>query len=79
MKRWPGLGDLEGLVNFLSVLDAKRSLFPAEDQFIQSKATILTGLVSLYKALGDDREARIVSVALVAQESNANRLRTHDN
>ncbi len=42
----------KGLVNFLSVLDAERSLFAAEDQCAQSKAAILTNLVSLYKALG---------------------------
>ena len=42
----------KGLVTFLNVLDAERSLFSAEDQLAQSKATILTNLVSLYKALG---------------------------
>jgi NodT family efflux transporter outer membrane factor (OMF) lipoprotein len=68
----------QGLVNFLNVLDAERALFAAEDQFIQSKATILTGLVSLYKALGGGWEARTASAALVAQEANANRSRTHD-
>jgi multidrug efflux system outer membrane protein len=68
----------QGLVNFLNVLDAERSLFAAEDQLIQSKATILTGLVSLYKALGGGWEARTASAALAAQEANANRLGTHD-
>lgn len=42
----------KGLVSFLSVLDAERSLYAAEDQCVQSKAAILTDLVSLYKALG---------------------------
>jgi len=41
-----------GLVNFLSVLDAERSLFAAEDQQIQSRAAVLANLVALYKALG---------------------------
>jgi outer membrane protein TolC len=42
----------QGLVNFLNVLDAERSLFAAEERLTQSKAAILTNLVSLYKALG---------------------------
>ena len=42
----------KGLVTFLNVLDAERSLYAAEDTLEQSKATILTDLVSLYKALG---------------------------
>jgi outer membrane protein TolC len=41
-----------GLVNFLNVLDAQRSLFSTQDQVVQSKAAILKDLVSLYKALG---------------------------
>jgi len=41
-----------GLVNFLNVLDAQRSLFSAQDQFVQSKGAILKNLVALYKALG---------------------------
>jgi len=42
----------QGLVNFLNVLDAERALFAAEERRTQSKAAILTNLVSLYKALG---------------------------
>jgi NodT family efflux transporter outer membrane factor (OMF) lipoprotein len=42
----------KGIVSFLSVLDAERTLFAAEQQRTQSKAAILTDLVSLYKALG---------------------------
>ncbi len=42
----------QGLVSFLNVLDAERSLSTAEEQHTQSKATILTDLVALYKALG---------------------------
>lgn len=48
----------QGLVNFLNVLDAERSLFAAEDQLIQCKANVLTSLVSLYKALGGGWEAQ---------------------
>lgn len=41
-----------GLVGFLNVIDAERSLFAGEDQRIQSEALVLTNLVALYKALG---------------------------
>ncbi len=42
----------QGLVNFLNVLDAERTLFAAQDQRVQSEANVLTSLVALYKALG---------------------------
>jgi multidrug efflux system outer membrane protein len=42
----------KGLGEFLNVLDAERSLYQAEDQFIQSERTVSVNLVSLYKALG---------------------------
>ena len=41
-----------GLVTFLNVLDAERSLFATEDQLTQSETIVLTNLVALYKALG---------------------------
>ncbi|MDO8142561.1 MAG: efflux transporter outer membrane subunit [Candidatus Brocadiales bacterium] len=42
----------KGLVNFLNVLDAERSLYSAEDELIQSERTVSLNLVTLYKALG---------------------------
>jgi multidrug efflux system outer membrane protein len=42
----------EGLTDFLSVLDAERSLYSAEDSLVQSTRNLSTDLVSLYKALG---------------------------
>lgn len=45
------------LVSFLEVLDAERSLFTAQDQRLQSQASVLTSLVSLYKSLGGGWEA----------------------
>jgi multidrug efflux system outer membrane protein len=42
----------QGLTDFLNVLDAQRSLFLTEDQLAASTGTVLTNLVSLYKALG---------------------------
>jgi len=41
-----------GLTNFLDVLEAQRSLYAAEDALVQSRATLETNLISLYKALG---------------------------
>jgi NodT family efflux transporter outer membrane factor (OMF) lipoprotein len=61
-----------GLVNFLNVLDAERSLFAAEDQQTQSKAAVLTNLVALYKSLGGgwDYEKTLVT-SDVAQQTPA--------
>jgi multidrug efflux system outer membrane protein len=42
----------QGQTDFLSVLDAQRSLFLTEDQLAASTGTVLTDLISLYKALG---------------------------
>ena len=42
----------EGQTDFLSVLDAQRSLYASEDALVQSNRTVSTNLVALYKALG---------------------------
>jgi outer membrane protein, multidrug efflux system len=42
----------QGTTDFLSVLDAERSLFASQTALSQSKAAISTDLVALYKALG---------------------------
>ena len=41
-----------GLVNFIDVLDAERSLYQAQDQLVQSERAVAVNLISLYKALG---------------------------
>ncbi len=41
-----------GVADFLSVLDAERVLFEAQDQLAQSQTRTGTGLVAIYKALG---------------------------
>src|SRR5205085_4403356 len=41
-----------GLVDFLSVLDAQRQLFIAEDLLVRSDIAVSENLVALYKALG---------------------------
>jgi multidrug efflux system outer membrane protein len=42
----------KGSADFLSVLDAQRSLFTAEDALAQSEQQVSSDLVALYKALG---------------------------
>jgi outer membrane protein, multidrug efflux system len=42
----------QGVIDFVSVLDAQRSLFEAQTVLAQSDAMISTDLVALYKALG---------------------------
>jgi NodT family efflux transporter outer membrane factor (OMF) lipoprotein len=42
----------KGLSSFLEVLDAQRSLYSSEDAVSQSRATVNTSAVALYKALG---------------------------
>jgi outer membrane protein, multidrug efflux system len=41
-----------GLADFLTVLDAERTLSENEDQLAQSQTAVVTGVVALYKALG---------------------------
>jgi len=42
----------QGLSDFLTVLDAERSLFGAQSALSSSKQSISTDLVTLYQALG---------------------------
>lgn len=46
----------EGQTDFLNVATAQRSLYATEAALVQSKRTIATDLVALYKALGDGGE-----------------------
>ena len=41
-----------GLENFLSVLDAQRAVYGAEDGLAQSETNAMVSLIALYKALG---------------------------
>ena len=43
---------VQGLTDFLNVLNAQRSLYASEDALVQSTQTVSTDLVALYKALG---------------------------
>jgi multidrug efflux system outer membrane protein len=43
---------IEGLTNFLNVLDTQRALFQQQDQLAESKGDIVQNLINLYKSLG---------------------------
>jgi len=42
----------QGVIDFLNVLDAQRSLFESQDQLADSDRAVTTSMVALYKALG---------------------------
>jgi multidrug efflux system outer membrane protein len=42
----------QGLVDFLSVLDAERQLYLAQDALVQSDRAVITDAIALYKAVG---------------------------
>ena len=43
---------MSGLESFLSVLDARRSLYAAEDRLASSETAVVTSLIAVCKALG---------------------------
>lgn len=47
----------KGLTDFLTVLDAQRNLFAAEDNLVQSDRALSNDIVALYKALGGGWES----------------------
>lgn len=59
----------EGADDLLSVLDAQRTLFSAEDQLAQTQLTRLQASVSLYKALGGGWEMPAAAQARTAAVS----------
>jgi multidrug efflux system outer membrane protein len=48
---------VNGLADFLRVLDAERSLYQAQDELVQSDRAISANLVALYKSLGGGWES----------------------
>jgi outer membrane protein TolC len=48
-----------GVIVFLSVLEAQRSLFASEEQLIISEKNLSANLVALYKALGGGWEREL--------------------
>jgi NodT family efflux transporter outer membrane factor (OMF) lipoprotein len=47
----------KGLIDFLNVVDAQRSLYQAQDQFVQSELALSADVIALYKALGGGWES----------------------
>ena len=52
---------IEGQTDFISVLDAQRSLYVTEDALVRSTSTLSTNLVSIYKALGGGWDSNDIS------------------
>jgi len=48
----------EGAVDFQRVLDAQRSLLQQQNDFAQTRSSVATNLIALYKALGGGWEVR---------------------
>jgi outer membrane protein, multidrug efflux system len=48
-----------GVADFLTVLDAERTLLQAQDQLAQSETSTATALIAIYKALGGGWEAEM--------------------
>jgi outer membrane protein, multidrug efflux system len=58
-----------GRVNFLDVLDARRSLYASEDQLALSDQAVSVDLIALYKALGGGWESLPQARALATAQS----------
>jgi NodT family efflux transporter outer membrane factor (OMF) lipoprotein len=59
----------EGLLEFLNVLVAQRSLYAAENALVQSNCNITTDLIALYKALGGGWEINAAGDRIVTPAS----------
>ena len=59
----------QGVADFLTVLDAERSLLAAQTQLADSTTTVSSNLVALYKALGGGWEADMPEEPRVAAKS----------
>jgi outer membrane protein, multidrug efflux system len=58
----------QGLIDFLTVLDAERQLYLAENALARSDALLDADLIALYKALGGAWETENVKSAKVEIE-----------
>jgi len=59
-----------GLADFLTVLDAQRSLFSVEDELVQSERSVTVNLIAVYKALGGGWEITATSDATHSKEKH---------
>lgn len=62
---------MKGLVDFLNILDAERSLYSSEDNLAQSDINVSINLVALYKALGGGWEIDPESVKISQAKSSS--------
>jgi NodT family efflux transporter outer membrane factor (OMF) lipoprotein len=60
----------QGVTDFLSVLDAERSLATAEDALAQGDRSVSTDLIALYKSLGGGWQSAGTAVAAVSLPSS---------
>jgi multidrug efflux system outer membrane protein len=64
-----------GTTGYLQVLDANRSLFSGQLDYVQTQATVLISLVDVYRTMGggwiDEAERRIVQAADVSATKDA--------
>jgi NodT family efflux transporter outer membrane factor (OMF) lipoprotein len=73
-RRALGLAQLryrQGLIDFLTVLDAQRSLLQTEQQLADSTTTVSNNLVALYKALGGGWESAFPATAASSMSGSA--------
>jgi NodT family efflux transporter outer membrane factor (OMF) lipoprotein len=61
----------QGLIDFLTVLDAQRSLLQTEQQLADSTTTVSNNLVALYKALGGGWESAFPATAASSMSGSA--------
>jgi len=59
-----------GVIGFLDVLDAERSLYSAEEDMIQSRASIATNYIALNKALGGGWNGQVDVAAPAMVDTN---------
>jgi multidrug efflux system outer membrane protein len=57
---------VNGLSNFINVLDAARSLYQAQDALVHSDKTVTADVFALYKSLGGGWETETRPVALAS-------------
>ena len=59
---WPARATRDGVTEFLTVLDAERTLLQADQQYASSTTNVSLDLVQLFKALGGGWETRFPDV-----------------
>jgi len=66
----------EGVVDFLSLLDAERTQLQAEDAVAESEMEVYVAVIALYKALGGYR-AKTIRLAVVSYRPPPDTSKSH--